>query len=68
MHSIKHDASVELSGLTMIGRTYLERGEPVIVLARWSGKGPRNVLIRRANGPLAVRPFRGLRKNDHAEH
>jgi hypothetical protein len=24
--------------------------------------GPRNVLIRRANGDLVVRPFRGLRK------
>jgi acetyl esterase len=22
----------------MIGRTYLERGQPVVVLARWSGK------------------------------
>lgn len=26
--------------------------------------GPRNVLIRRANGDLVVRPFRGLRKAD----
>ena len=46
----------------MIGRTYLERGRPVTVLKRWSGKGPRNVLIRRATGDLVVRPFRGLRK------
>ncbi|MBO2453752.1 hypothetical protein J4573_42150 [Actinomadura barringtoniae] len=46
----------------MIGRTYLERGRPVVVLARWAGGGPRNVLIRRENGELVVRPFRGLRK------
>lgn len=46
----------------MIGRTYLERGAPVVVLIR-SGKGggPRNVLIRRADGSEVVRPFRGLR-------
>jgi hypothetical protein len=25
------------------GRTYLERGSPVVVLVRWSGKGPCNV-------------------------
>lgn len=46
----------------MIGRTYLERGQPVIVLIRWNGKGPRNVAIRRADGSIVVRPFRGLRK------
>lgn len=45
----------------MIGRTYLERGRPVVVLIRWSGPGPRNVLIRREDGSLVVRPFRGLR-------
>jgi hypothetical protein len=46
----------------MIGRTYLERGHPIVVLARWSaGGGPRNVLIRRSDGTRAVRPFRGLR-------
>jgi hypothetical protein len=44
-------------------REYLERGRPVTVLIRWgSGGGPRNVLIRREDGQLAVRPFRGLRK------
>lgn len=48
----------------MIGRTYLERGSPVVVLARWAGKGPRNVLIRREDGELVVRPFRGLRKRE----
>lgn len=46
----------------MIGRTYLERGHPVTVLIRWNGKGPRNVAIRRADGSIVVRPFRGLRK------
>ena len=46
----------------MIGRQYLERGKPVTVLRRWNGKGPRNVLISRADGTLTVRPFRGLRK------
>lgn len=46
----------------MIGRTYLERGEPVVILCRWSGKGPRNVLVRRSDGTEVVRPFRGLRR------
>jgi acetyl esterase len=45
----------------MIGKTYVERGRPVVVLARWSGKGPRNVLVRREDGSVVVRPFRGLR-------
>lgn len=47
------------------GRTYLERGRPVVVLVRWRpGKpaGPRNVTIRRESGEVVVRPFRGLRK------
>lgn len=48
----------------MIGRTYLERGEPVVVLLRgtWAKGSPRNVLIRRADGTRVVRPFRGLRR------
>lgn len=47
----------------MIGWTYLERGRPVTVLVRWGpGGGPRNVLVRRADGELVVRPFRGLRR------
>jgi acetyl esterase len=48
----------------VVGRTYLERGSPVVVVARadWKAGGPRNVLIRRADGTLVVRPFRGLRK------
>ena len=46
----------------MIGKTYLERGRPVVVLVRWNGRGPRNVLIRREDGQLVVRPFRGLRR------
>ena len=46
----------------MIGRVYLERGQPVTVRARWGkGGGPRNVLIERENGQLVVRSFRGLR-------
>ena len=45
----------------MIGRTYLLRGEPVVVLARWLGRGPRNVLVEYADGRRVVRPFRGLR-------
>ena len=46
---------------TMIGKTYLEKGKPVIVLIRWNGKGPRNVLIQREDDSKVVRPFRGLR-------
>ena len=47
----------------MIGKTYLERGRPVVVLARWGkGGGPRNVAIRREDGTVVVRPWRGLRK------
>lgn len=46
----------------MVGRTYLDRGEPVVVVARWGGAGPRNVLVRRRDGRLLVRPFRGLRR------
>jgi acetyl esterase len=48
----------------MIGKTYLERGKPVVVLAKWNGKGPRNVLISREDGTKVVRPFRGLRKRE----
>ncbi len=43
-------------------RVYYEHGQPVEVLTWWAGRGPRNVLIRRAGGELAVRPFRGLRR------
>ena len=47
----------------MIGRKYLERGAPAIVVARWgTGGGPRNVLVQREDGDRVVRPFRGLRK------
>lgn len=52
-----------MSGAGMVGRTYLLRGEPVTVLARWAGHGcPRNVLLERSDGSKTVRPFRGLRK------
>jgi len=43
-------------------RYYLERGRPVEVIIWWGGRGPRNVLVRRADGKLVVRPFRGLRR------
>jgi hypothetical protein len=62
----------------MIGQTYLERGRPVVALTRWRSAPvpaddpyfplrpptgtPRNVLIRREDGTLVVRPFRGLRR------
>ena len=46
----------------MIGKVYLEKGNPVVVLQRWNGKGPRNVLIQREDGSRIIRPFRGLRK------
>jgi hypothetical protein len=47
----------------VIGRVYLARGAPVLVVARWGvGGGPRNVLLQRADGSRVVRPFRGLRK------
>jgi acetyl esterase len=47
----------------VIGRVYLERGQPVTVLIRWGpGGGPRNVLIQREDGTRVVRPFRGLRR------
>lgn len=56
--------SVSDASAGMIGRTYLERGQPVEVLVRWApGAGViRNVLIRRHDGSLVVRPFRGLRR------
>jgi acetyl esterase len=41
---------------------YSERGRTVEVIIWWAGRGPRNVLIRRADGQLVVRPFRGLRR------
>lgn len=44
------------------GRIYLERGLSVVVLVRWVGKGPRNVLVQRQDGVRVVRPFRGLRR------
>jgi hypothetical protein len=52
---------------TMVGRYYLLRGRPVLVLARWfhvrGRKGEiRNVLLLLSDGTRVVRPFRGLRK------
>jgi len=53
--------------MSVVGRTYLERGQRVLVLVQWrtrpQARGTvRNVLIRRETGELVVRPFRGLRK------
>src|ERR1700747_3085925 len=57
--------STEMTQQQMVGKTYLERGKPVVVLARWGkGGGPRNVLIQREDGTKVIRPFRGLRKAD----
>ena len=48
--------------MSVAGRTYLERGRPVVVpTASGPGGGPRNVRIRRQDGTVVVRPFRGLR-------
>lgn len=44
----------------------LEHGCPVTVLVMWQGKGPRNCLVRRADGEMVVRPYRGLRKPKEA--
>ena len=44
-------------------RMYLEPGAPVVVVTSWGpGGGPRNVAIRRPDGTVVVRPFRGLRR------
>jgi hypothetical protein len=64
--------------VSVVGRTYLERGEPVTVLVGWRSRrkgdgtidldpsrptgAPRNVMIQRADGSRTVRPFRGLRR------
>jgi acetyl esterase len=49
--------------VSILGRTYLERGSPVVVLIQWGpGGGPRNVMIQRQDGTKVVRPFRGLRR------
>jgi hypothetical protein len=45
----------------VIGRRYAWRGEEWVVICRWEGSGPRNVLIASDAGELVVRPFRGLR-------
>jgi hypothetical protein len=58
--------SSDPSGL--VGRTYLERGKPVVILIRWGpGGGQRNVLVQREDGTRVVRPFRGLRKPKDAD-
>lgn len=54
----------------IVGRTYYEKGKPVVIEIQWGLKskgeshgGPRNVMIRRQDGTKTVRPFRGLRRN-----
>ena len=61
---------------SIVGRRYLDPGDrlsgkhtppqPVTVLVGWGpGGGPRNVLVRRADGSQAVIPFpRRLRRAD----
>lgn len=44
------------------GVPYVLRGEPVLVLLGWRGRGPHNVLIEYADGRRTVIPFRGLRR------
>lgn len=62
----------------MTGRRYLERGQPITVVAAWRQQRvverlalphvhtgtstPRNVRIERSDGSTVVRPFRGLRR------
>ena len=53
--------------MSIVNRVYLERGRPVVIVTQWNGKGPRNVAIRREDGSIVVRPFRGLRKVPEAE-
>jgi hypothetical protein len=57
---VDHDNARRNPGI--VGRTYLDHGQPVVVLTQWAGKGPKNVRIRRADGSECVRPFRGLRR------
>jgi hypothetical protein len=49
--------------VSIVGRTYYERGRPVVILIQWRSRGgPQNVLARREDGSRVVRPFRGLRR------
>jgi hypothetical protein len=56
--------------MSITNRTYLLRGVPVVVLAKWRHvpipkgvKGPpRNVLVEFPDSTRVVRPFLGLRK------
>lgn len=44
------------------GRPVPAAAVPAVVWLRPPAGAPRNVLIRRADGTLTVRPFRGLRR------
>jgi hypothetical protein len=48
--------------VTRWGTTPLPHGPGTAVWRQSPKPAPRNVLIRRQDGQLAVRPFRGLRK------
>ncbi|MFA5053024.1 MAG: hypothetical protein WC565_03130 [Parcubacteria group bacterium] len=48
--------------MTIVGKTYLLKGERVKIIRQWAGEGPRNVLIELPDGSQTVRPFRGLRR------
>ena len=52
--------------VTVLVRWYARRGAPPdrgpVVWLHPPRRAPRNVLVRRETGELAVRPFRGLRR------
>ena len=54
----------------MVGTWYMCRGELVRVVVKWRhGKGvKRNVLCKRVDGSLFVRPFRGLKRVSDEEY
>jgi hypothetical protein len=58
--------------MSIVGRTYFERGCPVVILVQWrkgdGPAGPKNVRIRREDGSEVVRPFRGLRTHGSRHH
>jgi hypothetical protein len=52
--------NIDMTQQRMVGKTYLERGKPVIVLARWGKGGGRcNVLIQSQDGTSVIKSFRG---------
>ena len=50
-------------GANLVGRSYLLAGDVVTVEVAWGpGAAVKNVLLRRPDGSITIRPFRGLRK------